>query len=64
VQKLGIERTEGRKKFLSNVSNYRISDVIGPLVIRGLVHIQPPHGDLLDDYYYLTEMGKKVAARL
>ncbi len=43
---------------------YRIRDLIGPLVILGLVYIQPPHGELTDDYYYLTEMGKKVASNL
>lgn len=49
---------------LSAVSEYQIKDLIGPLVIFGLVHIEPPHGEIMDDYYYLTELGKKVAANL
>ncbi len=49
---------------LKAAGNYRINDMIGPLVILGLVYIQPPHGELTDDYYYLTELGKKVALNL
>ena len=64
LQKLGVDKSAGDIESLADVSKYRISDIIGPLVIIGLVHIQPPHGDILDDYYYLTELGKKVAAKL
>lgn len=53
-----------KNKRLLQVSEHLISDIVGPLVIQGLVHIQPQHGKLLDDYYYLTELGKKVAATL
>ena len=61
LKNFGIEKNVSN---LKAVSNYRISELIGPLVILGLVHIEPPHGDILDDYYYLTELGKKVAANL
>ncbi len=64
LKRLGVEKIADNMKGLSSVSEYRISDLIGPLVIIGLVHIQPPQGEVLDDYYYLTELGKKVAANL
>ena len=64
LRKIGVDKYSGDIKTLGDVSEYRISDIIGPLVILGLVHIQPPHGDILDDYYYLTELGKKIAAKL
>lgn len=63
-EKLGISQPKGRPDLFSNDSKYAINDVIGPLIIRGLVHIEPAHDEILDDYYYLTEIGKKVAARL
>lgn len=61
IKNLGLEKIVDD---LKAASKYRISDIIGPLVILGLVHIQPPHGEIIDDYYYLTELGKKVAANL
>lgn len=62
--KLGVVKNTSDRKDLPDVSEYRISDIVGPLVIHGLVHIEPPHGDIIDDYYYLTDLGKKVAAKL
>jgi hypothetical protein len=64
LKRLGVEKIADNMRGLSSVSEYRISDLIGPLVIIGLVHIQPPQGEILDDYYFLTELGKKVAAKL
>lgn len=61
LKKLGLEKTVGSLKY---DGDFIISDVIGPLVILGLIHVQPPSGEIIDDYYYLTELGKKVAANL
>lgn len=61
MKKLKVDQIADNLKALSD---YQISDLIGPLVIFGLAHIEPPHGDFIDDHYYLTELGKKVAANL
>lgn len=49
---------------LWEVSEYTMSDIVGPLIIRDLVQLDPSHGEVIDDYYFLTELGKRVAKEL
>ena len=46
---------------VSEYSNIRGYELLGPLVIQDLVHIEPPTPEITDDDYYLTDLGKKVA---
>ena len=38
---------------------YRMSDVLGPLIIDRIVEVRPPSGDW-DELYYLSDLGKAV----
>ena len=64
LKKSGIIEDKSDQRHLRDVSDCEIRDIIGPLVIHGLVHIEPPQGEITDDYYYLTDLGKKFAAKI
>lgn len=57
-KKLGLSKGEAPPyKSLNDYGNSSIRDIVGTFVILGLVHIEPPTGEITQDYYYLTETG-------
>lgn len=58
---LGIN--DNQMSFDSRSDGWHESDVLGPLVILGLVKVQPPHGEWYE-LFYLTDLGRDVLHEL